>query len=188
VFSPNVRFRFPPCAAVNKDLIQISWNFVNDSLRTEVCLNYDPRLIAGAALYLSVKCLGFNITRNGAPATLFEVINMPKALIEGTPSRPLLLRLLLRLISGMCAEVSSQILDLYETAPSLASMRGDGSGSGASTGSTHMPAEDGYRPPPPSLLQPSLRDVAATTHHSPLFIVALAARRSECKAHLVHSR
>lgn len=107
---------------VNKDLIQISWNFVNDSLRTEVCLNYDPRLIAGAALYLSVKCLGFNITRNGAPATLFEVINMPKALIE---------------------EVSSQILDLYETAPSLASMRGDGSGSGASTGSTHMPAEDG---------------------------------------------
>jgi hypothetical protein len=146
VLSSKVLFLFPPRAAVNKDLIQISWNFVNDSLRTEVCLNYDPRLIAGAALYLSVKCLGFNITRNGAPATLFEVINMPKALIEGTPSR-LLLLLLLRLISGIRAEVSSQILDLYETAPSLASMRGDGSGSGASTGSTHMPAEDGYRPP-----------------------------------------
>lgn len=34
---------------------QVTWNFVNDSLRTTLCLEYRPQLIAAAALLLAAR-------------------------------------------------------------------------------------------------------------------------------------
>jgi cyclin T len=36
---------------------QVSWNFVNDGLMTTVCLQFEPRQVAGAAFYLASRCL-----------------------------------------------------------------------------------------------------------------------------------
>jgi cyclin T len=36
---------------------QVSWNFVNDGLMTTVCLQYEPRQVAGAAFFLASKFL-----------------------------------------------------------------------------------------------------------------------------------
>jgi len=111
--------------ANNKELVQIAWNFINDSLRTEVCLHYAPQLISGAALYLSARCIGCLNSIEKGTRTLFDVINMSKSLIE---------------------EVSNQIMDLYETAPSLASMSGERSVSPSSLKTEKNTAEKGETP------------------------------------------
>jgi hypothetical protein len=40
---------------LSKELIQTSWNFVNDSYGTNLCLQFKPRDIAAAMVYLSIK-------------------------------------------------------------------------------------------------------------------------------------
>jgi len=37
----------------NRDLAQIAWNIINDSLKSTLCLQFRPHLIANAALYLA---------------------------------------------------------------------------------------------------------------------------------------
>jgi len=39
----------------DKELAQFAWNFVNDSLRTTVCLQFPPNVIALACIYLAAK-------------------------------------------------------------------------------------------------------------------------------------
>jgi len=41
----------------NRDLAQIAWNIVNDSLKSTLCLQFRPNLIASAALYLASRFL-----------------------------------------------------------------------------------------------------------------------------------
>eukprot|EP00316_Scyphosphaera_apsteinii_P015717 CAMPEP_0119305206 /NCGR_PEP_ID=MMETSP1333-20130426/6249_1 /TAXON_ID=418940 /ORGANISM="Scyphosphaera apsteinii, Strain RCC1455" /LENGTH=399 /DNA_ID=CAMNT_0007308235 /DNA_START=26 /DNA_END=1225 /DNA_ORIENTATION=+ len=40
-----------------RDLAQIAWNFINDSLRTTICLQYAPRCVSAAAVYLAAEYL-----------------------------------------------------------------------------------------------------------------------------------
>ena len=40
-----------------RDLAQIAWNFINDSLRTTVCLQFAPRCLAAAAVYMASSYL-----------------------------------------------------------------------------------------------------------------------------------
>mmetsp|Transcript_39304 Transcript_39304/g.103644 ORF Transcript_39304/g.103644 Transcript_39304/m.103644 type:complete len:354 (+) Transcript_39304:510-1571(+) len=40
-----------------RDLAQIAWNFINDSLRTTVCLQYAPRCLAAAAAWMASSYL-----------------------------------------------------------------------------------------------------------------------------------
>nr|CAG4644061.1 EOG090X0864 [Lepidurus arcticus] len=42
----------------NKKLAQMSWNYMNDSLRTDVWVRYSPETIASACIFLSAKILG----------------------------------------------------------------------------------------------------------------------------------
>ena len=46
-----------------RDLAQVAWNFVNDSLRTTIALQYPPRCVAAAAVSLASRFLG---GQNGA--------------------------------------------------------------------------------------------------------------------------
>jgi len=39
----------------DKELAQVAWNFVNDSLRTTICLQYPPATVALACIYLAAK-------------------------------------------------------------------------------------------------------------------------------------
>eukprot|EP01125_Pyxidicula_operculata_P020700 TRINITY_DN7713_c0_g1_i1.p1 TRINITY_DN7713_c0_g1~~TRINITY_DN7713_c0_g1_i1.p1 ORF type:complete len:481 (+),score=97.79 TRINITY_DN7713_c0_g1_i1:129-1571(+) len=49
-----------------KDLAQVAWNFVNDSLRyTVLCLQYKPQLIASAAIYLASRFLNQPLLKQG---------------------------------------------------------------------------------------------------------------------------
>ena len=46
-----------------RDLAQVAWNFINDSLRTTIALQYPPRCVAAAAVSLASRFLG---GQNGA--------------------------------------------------------------------------------------------------------------------------
>jgi len=80
----------------NRNLAQVAWNFVNDSLRTTLCLQFKPQLIASAAIYLASKFLKYQLPEG--PKPWWEVFN---AKIEDLE------------------EISNQILDLYESPGSL---------------------------------------------------------------------
>ena len=42
-------------------MVQMSWTFVNDSLCTTVCLQWEPEIIAIAVMYLAVKLSKFEV-------------------------------------------------------------------------------------------------------------------------------
>ncbi|MCL7040566.1 hypothetical protein MKW94_013637 [Papaver nudicaule] len=39
----------------NKDVAKVAWNFVNDWMRTTLCLQYEPQYIAAGSVYLAAK-------------------------------------------------------------------------------------------------------------------------------------
>ena len=43
-------------------IVQMAWNFVNDSLSTTVCLQWEPEIIAVALIYLACKLSKFKVT------------------------------------------------------------------------------------------------------------------------------
>jgi len=59
----------------NKELAQIAWNIVNDSLKSTLCLHFRPHLIANAALYLASMFLQIPLIpdSNNGWCTLFGV-------------------------------------------------------------------------------------------------------------------
>ncbi|XP_016995660.2 cyclin-L1 [Drosophila takahashii] len=60
----------------HEKLMQLSWNFMNDSLRTDVFMRYTPEAIACACIYLSARKL--NIPLPNSP-TWFGVFRVPMA-------------------------------------------------------------------------------------------------------------
>lgn len=90
----------------NRNLAQVAWNFVNDSLRTTICLQFKPQLIASAAIYLASKFLKYQLPEGKKP--WWEVFDARITDLEGF--------LFFCLIS---TEISNQILDLYEIPPNV---------------------------------------------------------------------
>ena len=43
----------------NADLSQVAWNYLNDSMRRDICLRYPAQAIACAALYMSARRIQF---------------------------------------------------------------------------------------------------------------------------------
>merc|ERR1719187_2980966 len=50
----------------NTKFVQMSWNFMNDSLRTDIFVRYQPETIACACIYLSARKLGIPLPRKPA--------------------------------------------------------------------------------------------------------------------------
>ncbi|CAB4061779.1 CCNL [Lepeophtheirus salmonis] len=50
----------------NKELLQMSWNFMNDSLRTDIFVRYPPECVATACIYLSARKLKVPLPKNPA--------------------------------------------------------------------------------------------------------------------------
>jgi cyclin K len=44
-----------------KEVVQKAWNFINDSLETTLCLQWEPEIIAVAMLYLACKISKFDV-------------------------------------------------------------------------------------------------------------------------------
>ncbi|XP_027186129.1 cyclin-T1-3-like isoform X2 [Cicer arietinum] len=80
-------------------LAQVAWNFVNDGLRTSLCLQFNPHHIAAGAIFLAAKFLKVKLPSDGDKVWWQEFDVTPRQL----------------------EEVSNQMLELYEqnrTAPS----------------------------------------------------------------------
>ncbi|KAI5712691.1 cyclin-L1 isoform X2 [Diaphorina citri] len=58
----------------NQKLMQLAWNYMNDSLRTDVFVRYDPETIASACIYLTARKLRIPLPRNPAWYSLFHVL------------------------------------------------------------------------------------------------------------------
>lgn len=72
----------------SRDLAQVAWNFINDSLRTTIALQYPPRCVAAAAVFLASKHLSKDGgTQHALPAhsgggPWFEAFKVTQAEVE----------------------------------------------------------------------------------------------------------
>ncbi|XP_050667957.1 cyclin-L1 [Leptidea sinapis] len=57
----------------NKHLMQMSWNYMNDALRTDVFMRFPPETIACACIYLTARKIGLPLPNNPKWFLLFKV-------------------------------------------------------------------------------------------------------------------
>lgn len=98
-FDLNIEHPYKPLVAAvkkldipHKEVVKVAWNFVNDWLRTTLCLEYKPHYIAAGSLFLSAKLQKVKLPTKGnawwmqfdvSPKQLEEVImRMQKLLAE----------------------------------------------------------------------------------------------------------
>ncbi|KAK3022081.1 hypothetical protein RJ639_045925 [Escallonia herrerae] len=98
-FDLNIEHPYKPLVAAlkkletsHKDLVKVAWNFVNDWLRTTICLQYKPHYIAAGSIFLAAKFQKVKLpTVNGkvwwmqfdvTPKRLEEVIQQMMGLLE----------------------------------------------------------------------------------------------------------
>ncbi|XP_050371347.1 cyclin-T1-3-like isoform X2 [Argentina anserina] len=93
-------------------LAQVAWNFVNDGLRTSLCLQFKPHHIAAGAIFLAAKFLKVKLPSDGEKVWWQEFDVTPRQL----------------------EEVSNQMLELYEQNRAPASNEVEGS---TVSGATH---------------------------------------------------
>ncbi|XP_061373663.1 cyclin-T1-3-like [Gastrolobium bilobum] len=98
-FTFNVQHPYKPLVEAIKKfkvsknaLAQVAWNFVNDGLRTPLCLQFKPHHIAAGAIFLAAKFLKVKLPSDGEKAWWQEFDVTPHQL----------------------EEVSNQMLELYE--------------------------------------------------------------------------
>lgn len=98
-FDLNVHHPYKPLVAAIKKfkvaqnaLAQVAWNFVNDGLRTSLCLQFKPHHIAAGAIFLAAKFLKVKLPSDGDKVWWQEFDVNPRQL----------------------EEVSNQMLELYE--------------------------------------------------------------------------
>ncbi|KAF8649679.1 hypothetical protein HU200_064220 [Digitaria exilis] len=63
-----------------KEVKQVAWNFVNDCLKTTLCLQYKPQYIAAGSLYLAAKLNNFKLPLHGAHVWWHQFDVAPKPL------------------------------------------------------------------------------------------------------------
>ncbi|KAF8028775.1 hypothetical protein BT93_E1435 [Corymbia citriodora subsp. variegata] len=123
-FDLNVHHPYKPLVEAIKKfkvaqnaLAQVAWNFVNDGLRTSLCLQFKPHHIAAGAIFLAAKFLKVKLPSDGERVWWQEFDVTPRQL----------------------EEVSNQMLELYEQnrVPPSQGSEVDGSGGG---GSAHRPS------------------------------------------------
>lgn len=98
-FDLNIQHPYKPLVAAlkrldisQKELVKVAWNFVNDWLRTTLCLQYKPHYIAAGSIFLAAKFQKVKLpTVNGkiwwmqfdvSPKQLEEVIQHMTGLLE----------------------------------------------------------------------------------------------------------
>ncbi|KAL9227586.1 hypothetical protein vseg_003259 [Gypsophila vaccaria] len=150
-FDLNVQHPYKPLVEAIKKfkvaqnaLAQVAWNFVNDGLRTSLCLQFMPHHIAAGAIFLAAKFLKVKLPSDAEKVWWQEFDVTPRQL----------------------EEVSNQMLEMYEQNKALPSQGSEAEGSvavgaaGRATSNTstvdHLPngnlshdGHDGSTPPQP---------------------------------------
>ncbi|XP_024540063.1 cyclin-T1-3 [Selaginella moellendorffii] len=132
-FDLNVHHPYRPLVAAIKKfnvsqhaLAQVAWNFVNDGLRTSLCLQFKPHHIAAGAIFLAAKFLKVKLPIDGERAWWQEFDVTPRQL----------------------EEVSNQMLELYEQNRAGQNSRSDAlEDPNASDRNGVEPAANGHLPP-----------------------------------------
>ncbi|XP_062223389.1 cyclin-T1-2-like [Phragmites australis] len=65
---------------IQKEVKQVAWNFVNDWLKTTLCLQYKPQYIAAGSLYLAAKLHNIKLPLHGAHVWWHQFDVAPKPL------------------------------------------------------------------------------------------------------------
>ncbi|XAR56901.1 hypothetical protein NMG60_11037541 [Bertholletia excelsa] len=126
-FDLNVHHPYKPLVEAIKKfkvaqnaLAQVAWNFVNDGLRTSLCLQFKPHHIAAGAIFLAAKFLKVKLPSDGEKVWWQEFDVTPRQL----------------------EEVSNQMLELYEQNRAPPSQTSEAEGS-AGTAVVHQPSSRG---------------------------------------------
>ncbi|XP_026468513.1 cyclin-L1 [Ctenocephalides felis] len=64
------------CYEKNEKLMQLSWNYMNDSLRTDVFMRHNPETVACACIYMTARELNINLPKS---PDWFSIFNVSKA-------------------------------------------------------------------------------------------------------------
>ncbi|KAL6574372.1 hypothetical protein OROHE_001276 [Orobanche hederae] len=88
-FDLNIEHPYKPLVAAlkkleisEKDVVKVAWNFVNDWLRTTLCLQYKPHYIAAGSLYLAAKLKKIKLPSTKGQAWWMQFDVSPKQLEE----------------------------------------------------------------------------------------------------------
>ncbi|KAI0507030.1 hypothetical protein KFK09_013148 [Dendrobium nobile] len=98
-------------------LAQVAWNFVNDGLRTSLCLQFKPHHIAAGAIFLAAKFLKVKLPSDGEKVWWQEFDVTPRQL----------------------EDVSNQMLELYEQNRLAQPSHGNNEADGSSCAGTNHP-------------------------------------------------
>ncbi|XWS25811.1 hypothetical protein CRYUN_Cryun27aG0099100 [Craigia yunnanensis] len=89
-FDLDIQLPYKPLVAAVKgleilpNLLKVAWNFVNDWLRTTLCLQYKPHYIAAGSLYLAAKFQKVKLPMEKEKVWWLEFDISPKQLLEVT--------------------------------------------------------------------------------------------------------
>ncbi|WOL05099.1 cyclin-T1-3-like [Canna indica] len=124
-FDLNVQHPYKPLVEAIKKfkiaqnaLAQVAWNFVNDGLRTSLCLQFKPHHIAAGAIFLAAKFLKVKLPSDGEKVWWQEFDVTPRQL----------------------EEISNQMLELYEQNRPASSHGNETEASSASGANHRAPA------------------------------------------------
>ncbi|XP_004505339.1 cyclin-T1-5-like isoform X2 [Cicer arietinum] len=126
-FDLNVQHPYKPLVEAIKKfnvaknaLAQVAWNFVNDGLRTSLCLQFKPHHIAAGAIFLAAKFLKVKLPSDGEKVWWQEFDVTPRQL----------------------EEVSNQMLELYEQnrIPQSQGSEAEGAAAGGAKAAAKAPA------------------------------------------------
>ncbi|KAI8011411.1 Cyclin-T1-5 [Camellia lanceoleosa] len=127
-FDLNVHHPYKPLVEAIKKfkvaqnaLAQVAWNFVNDGLRTSLCLQFMPHHIAAGAIFLAAKFLKVKLPSDGEK--WWQEFDVTPRQLE---------------------EVSNQMLELYEQNRLPASQASEVEGSSGAAVSHRAPSKDPY--------------------------------------------
>ncbi|KAK4486719.1 hypothetical protein RD792_006779 [Penstemon davidsonii] len=101
-------------------LAQVAWNFVNDGLRTSLCLQFKPHHIAAGAIFLAAKFLKVKLPSDGEKVWWQEFDVTPRQLegrcfVFGCFYKSDSWQMFDKIMDSLVfAEVSNQMLELYE--------------------------------------------------------------------------
>ncbi|RLN31181.1 cyclin-T1-4-like [Panicum miliaceum] len=130
-------------------LPQVAWNFVNDGLRTSLCLQFEPHHIAAGAIFLAAKFLKVKLPAEGDKVWWQDFDVTPRQL----------------------EEVSNQMLELYEqnrTPQAQPSQGSEAEGSSAGVRNQHSSVKSEGNSKEPSAKLPNLQHsslIGAPGHH-----------------------
>ncbi|KAL6643554.1 hypothetical protein ACP70R_018320 [Stipagrostis hirtigluma subsp. patula] len=126
-------------------LPQVAWNFVNDGLRTSLCLQFEPHHIAAGAIFLAAKFLKVKLPSDGDKVWWQDFDVTPRQLeLEfshcDSPSDATITSIL---------KVSNQMLELYEQnrEPSSQGNETDGSSAGVRNQRSSLKSEGNSKEP-----------------------------------------